>query len=156
MSQNSLAIRSVIVPLAQELMLLPGSIVAEVVAYATPAPPPAGAPAWMVGTMAWREQLVPLVSVEAFASGGPAPQGSERGRIAVLKVLANASGLVYYGIVTRQIPRLAAVRREALEAVADEDDPRPGIGKSVVLDGERMFIPDLDALEAAVRRAWGE
>lgn len=156
MSQNNVTIRSVILPLEQELMLLPGSVVAEVVAYALPAPPPAGAPAWMVGTMAWREQQVPLVSVEAFVSGGPAPQGSARGRIAVLKALANTSGLVYYGVVTRQIPRLAAVRREALEAVADGDDSRPGIGKSVVMDGEAMFIPDLDALEAAVRRAWGE
>lgn len=153
MTQKSTAIRSVIVRSGQDLLLLPGSLVAEVVSYMAPAAPPVNAPPWLVGVVVWREQQVPLISMEAFFSKQAVQREVGNDRIAVLKVLSESSPLLYYGIVTQHIPRLATVRRDALTAAA-EGINRTGVAMQVALDGEPMIIPDVDALEAELFRVW--
>lgn len=143
-------IRSMIVPLEQELMLLPGSVIAEVVPYTEPAPAPANVPAWLLGMIPWRGQHVPLVSVEAFVSGGVAPAPSSSSRVAIIKTLDSTLGFPFYGLLTRQIPRLVSVLPEAVAPLAADAPPRRRIAADLLLNGERMMIPDVEALEAGL------
>lgn len=153
MGQKSTAIRSVVVRSGQDLLLLPGSLVAEVVADIVPAEPPVNAPGWIVGVALWREQQIPLISMETFLSKEVDQQEVISNRVTVLKVLSDTSPLLYYGVVSAHIPRLATVHRDALTAAA-EGNPRPGVAMHVVLDGEFMIIPDVDTLEAELVRVW--
>jgi chemosensory pili system protein ChpC len=148
MSQNIAAVRSLVVPLEQANILLPGSVVAEVVPYSEPLPPPSGAPAWLIGIAVWREQRIPLVSLDTFMSGDVAPPSS-RARVAVLKGLSGQ--LPFYGIVTKQIPHLTNVEPASL--AAGDDSERAGVAAEVLLNGDPVIIPDLDAIEAALREA---
>ena len=61
-----------LVPLADERLLLPRSCTAEVVSWSAPTPM-AGAPPWYVGTVNWNGRPIPVMSVEA-ALGRPVPQ----------------------------------------------------------------------------------
>jgi chemosensory pili system protein ChpC len=153
MTQDSSVVRSVVVPLDREVMLLPGSVIAEVVAYGEPAPAPAGAPGWLVGIMNWREQRVPLVSLGAFMSGTPGVIGGGSSRIAVIKALGDRSGFSFYGIVTGEIPLLATVSPENIEPNEGAGVHWPGVVAEALVNGEPMIIPDLDAIEAALREA---
>lgn len=153
MTQNISAVRSVVLPLSEVLVLLPGSVVAEIVPYAEPSPPPVGAPDWLIGISSWREQRVPLVSLDAFLSGGAAVPTGGRARIAILKAVGDAGGLSYYGVVTQQIPHLANVQPDAVEAVPVANETRVGVAAQLLLNGEPMIVPDVDSIEAAVRDA---
>lgn len=150
MAQSSTVIRSLVVPLDRELMLLPGSVVAEVVPYKEPEPAPEGAPAWLVGMVSWREQRVPLLSIEAFISGNAAPAPSSSARIAILKTLDTSRGFPFYGLLTRQIPRLVSVQPDVVEPAVAGDTPRHGIAADLLFNGEPIMIPDVDALEAGL------
>lgn len=156
MTQNISAVRSVVLPLSDVLVLLPGSVVAEIVPYAEPSPPPVGAPDWLIGIASWREQRVPLVSLDAFLSGGVAASVGGRARIAILKAVGDGAALSYYGVVTQQIPHLATVQPEAVEAVPAADEARPGVAAQLMLNGEPMIVPDVDSIEAAVREVLGK
>ncbi|HEX5513252.1 MAG TPA: chemotaxis protein CheW [Gammaproteobacteria bacterium] len=143
-------IRSMVVPLEQELMLLPSSIIAEVVPYIEPDPAPANAPTWLLGMVPWRGQHVPLVSVEAFISGGIAPVPSSNSRVAIIKTLDATLGFQFYGLLTRQIPRLVTVLPETVAPIAADAPPRRRIAADLLLNGKRMMVPDVEALEAGL------
>jgi chemosensory pili system protein ChpC len=52
-----------LVPLADERLLVPRACVAEVIAWSQPAAMP-GAPAWYSGTVAWNGRTIPVISFE--------------------------------------------------------------------------------------------
>lgn len=152
MAQN--AVRSLFVPMQQLTLLLPGTVVAEVVSYREPEPA-AGAPEWLLGTVYWREQTIPLVSLDAFMSGEP-PAAGQRARIAVLKAISGRPEMPYFGLVTRQIPRLVTVFEEGIEPVEDAAHGLPGVTAEVLAQGEPAVLPDLDQIERALHAALRE
>jgi chemosensory pili system protein ChpC len=72
-----------LVPLADERLLVPRSCVTEVINYQAPTPMEA-APPWYLGTIAWGGRRVPLVSFEA-ACGRNVPRASGRTRLVVMQ-----------------------------------------------------------------------
>ena len=78
-----------LVPLADERLLVPRSCVTEVVNYQAPTPME-GAPPWYLGTIAWGGRRVPLVSFEA-ACGRTPPRASGRTRIVVMQALTRSN-----------------------------------------------------------------
>ena len=76
-----------LVPLADERLIVPRSCVAEVVAWQEPTPM-AGAPSWYVGTVAWSGRTVPVVSFEGTL-GRAIPETSGRTRIVVVHCLGS-------------------------------------------------------------------
>lgn len=149
MAGNSTVIRSVIMPLAREALLLPGSMVAEIVPYTEPEAPPANAPAWLRGEMPWRGQRLPLVSMEAFLHGDAVPAPTSTTRVVVLKTLSDKLELQFYGVVTSQVPQLVAVQPDNLVLVPDAP-LRKRIAADVLFEGRRALIPDIDALETGL------
>jgi chemosensory pili system protein ChpC len=149
MAQNMATVRSLFIPVEQVTLLLPGTVVAEIVPYADSQPPGAGAPEWLLGSVLWREQQIPLVSIDTFMTGEPSPAGGSA-RIAVLKALSNRSDMPYFGIVTKQIPRLLTVYQEGVEPENEGAAGLPGVAAELRVNGEQAIVPDLDAIEAAL------
>lgn len=137
------SIACLLIPITGRQLLLPNVTVAEVVDAQDLVPAPEGSPAWRLGTVAWRDQMVPVIAFEGL-NGQPVPR--EGGQIAILNGISAQRDLPFYGIVVQGTPHLAKVKIAQLE-----DLEGAGTGPVEFLQvryaGDLAVIPDLDALE---------
>ncbi len=140
-----------LVPLAEERLLVPRACVTEVINYQAPTPME-GAPPWYLGTVAWGGRRVPLVSFEA-ACGRTPPRASGRTRIVVMQgitPLAAASG-GHFALLTQGFPQLVRLSAD----VVHHDDSRAFAERSPVICQVRMvneypLVPDFERLEQMI------
>ena len=135
-----------LVPLAEQRLIVPRSCVAEVIAWQEPEPM-AGAPSWYAGTILWNGRSVPVVSFEG-ALGQAIPQPGGRTRIVVLHCLGTRLQAGNFGILTQGFPQLVRLSPD----VVKPDPTRSFADRSPVLCGIRMvneapLVPDLEYLE---------
>lgn len=150
MSDDANPVRSLLIPVAGEDILLPGAMVAEVTGYAEPEHAQSDG-AGLLGTAVWRHQRLPLVALEGLGEEGQRDPGA-RARLVVLKGVSNHPELPYFGIVADDIPRLLSVQEQTIESL-DHDDLPPGMLDCVLANGEPAYIPDVEGLEERVYRA---
>jgi chemosensory pili system protein ChpC len=137
-----------LVPLADDRLLLPRSCVTEVINYQAPTPMD-GAPPWYLGTIAWGGRRVPLMSFEA-ACGRMAPRASGRTRIVVMQGITSQAG-DNFAVLTQGFPQLVRLTPDVVHA----DDSRsfsesmPVIGQ-VKMVNEAPLIPDFEQLEGMI------
>lgn len=141
-------VHALLLPLAGIDAVLPNTAVAEVVGHRE-AEPLADAPAWLLGSVEWRERRIPLISLEAAWDGEPA-RPSPRSRMAVLNTLSGNPELPYIGVLTQGIPQLRLLAADALEAAPEEAEGRASVAAAVRLAGGLALIPDIDELERRV------
>ncbi len=137
-----------LVPLADDRLLLPRSCVTEVINYQAPTPME-GAPSWYLGTIAWGGRRVPLVSFEATC-GKALPRTSGRTRIVVMQGITELTG-GQFAVLTQGFPQLVRLSREVVRS----DDSRsfgermPVIAQ-VTMVNETPLIPDFERLEEMI------
>lgn len=137
---------ALLIPLADERLLVPRACVAEVAALPTLQPMP-GAPAWYLGIMTWSGRSIPVVSFEG-ACGQPLPGGGGRSRVVIFSCLGRKLPIGYFGIVTQGFPQLLRISPNVITA----DQTRMFGERSPVLCQVKMvnelpLIPDLERLE---------
>ena len=137
---------ALLIPLADERLLVPRACVAEVAALPTLQPMP-GAPAWYLGIMTWSGRSIPVVSFEG-ACGQPLPGGGGRSRVVIFSCLGRKLPIGYFGIVTQGFPQLLRISPNVITA----DQTRIFGERSPVLCQVKMvnelpLIPDLERLE---------
>jgi chemosensory pili system protein ChpC len=137
-----------LVPLAEERLLVPRSCVTEVINYQAPAPME-GAPPWYLGTVAWGGRRVPLVSFEA-ACGRALPRTSGRTRIVVMQGITGQTG-GHFAVLAQGFPQLVRLGPD----VVHPDDSRSFGERSPVICQVRMvnevpLIPDFERLEEMI------
>lgn len=136
-------LRGLLAPMGRCNLLVPGSLVVEVLAYSVPEP--IAGPAWLLGELAWQGQSWPCIDLECMATGTPASGGPRR-RLLVLKRVQAAREGEFLVVLVQGSPRLALVRQENLES--DPDGLHgTGIAAAVQLDGGRAVIPDFVAID---------
>lgn len=145
MINTRLAVRSQIIPIEGDRLLLPNTAVAEIVHYAEPTPV-ADAPAWLLGLLAWRDRRIPLVSFEA-ACDQPLPASGGRAKIAVLNTLNENTALDFFAVLTQGVPQLMLVNEGKIAPIEHETATHPLVLSQVILNGEPALIPNLDVLE---------
>lgn len=145
------SIRCLLVPVVEHNLLLPAGVVAEVVGYQEPDPLPdhLADQEWLLGFAGWRDQKVPLISMEAVMTGERATP-SVRARIVILKGLGQRSQLPYFGMLTRELPRLTTLFEPTVERL-DEFASLPGIHCQVLAGGEPALLPDLEEIESQMQ-----
>ncbi len=120
MARMAIDIRSVLIPLTGQRVLLPNATVAEVITYSTPERVE-GTPDWVMGRVVWRGWWVPVFSLGML--GGWARRENEAGaKIAVLKALGGNPDMPFMAMVTQGFPRLVTVTADSLRIV-DGDMP---------------------------------
>lgn len=144
------ALRAQLIPMHNLSLLLPNTAVAEIIDYTAPAPAE-GAPAWLLGHVAWRDRTLPLVCFETLC-GRAAPEAGRSCRIAVLNTLNGQPDLPFVGVVTRGVPHLLRVAEGDLEEETGIE-LNPLIHCQLQIRGDQAIIPNLDALEDRVRGA---
>jgi len=144
--QEASGVRCLVIPLTNVSLLLPSSLIVEVASYTEPAPVyGAGELPWLLGRANWRGQRIPLVSVEAFFERETGMPGG-RARMIVIKGLSGHTKLPFFGILAQQIPRLANVTPDSIEAMQD-DSLANAPGEVVFAANEASILLDVDYVE---------
>jgi len=142
---------SLLVPLAEDRLIVPRACVVEVVRFSKPEHEE-GAHDWMLGTVNWNGRDLPVVSFEG-ALGREVPAATGRTRIVVFYGSTGALKTGYYGILTQGFPQLVRVNKDVLKLHTTEGWPEEApVLCRVKMINEFPLIPDLDKLEAMLAR----
>ena len=146
MSDAALELYSLLVPLAEDRLIVPRACVVEVVRFSKPETE-AGAQTWLLGTVNWNGRRLPVVSFEgALGKEVPAPTG--RTRIVVFFASAGRLKGGYFGVLTQGFPQLVRVNKDVLQLFATEGWPASApVLCRVKMINEFPLIPDLERLE---------
>ena len=149
MSSEDEELYSLLVPLADERLIVPRACVAEVVRY-TPPVQKEGGKEWMLGTISWNGRDLPVVAYEgAIGSTMPAPTG--RTRVVVFYSITGNVRTGFFGILTQGFPQLVRVNEEVLKLDTAEGWPEGApVLCRVKMINEFPLIPNLEALESMI------
>jgi chemosensory pili system protein ChpC len=150
-SVESEELYSLLVPLAEDRLIVPRACVAEVVRFTAPEQE-AGAHKWMLGTVNWNGRTLPVVSFEGLLDKDmPAPSG--RTRIVVFYANTGQLKTGYFGVLTQGFPQLVRVNEDVLQLHTIEGWPAEApVLCRVKMINEFPLIPDLEKLEAMLAR----
>ncbi len=133
--------------LSDRNLLLPITAVAEVINTVS-MPESGNDKTALYGWVNWRNQKIPLVSVEN-AMGGERPQLKLENRMAVLNAIGDAAGLGFYAILLQGLPTPVQINPDILR------DGGASTGKlalaNAVVGEEAVIILDLLAVEKVVK-----
>lgn len=140
---------SLLVPLAEERLIVPRACVAEVVTWQAPEPME-GAPPWYLGTISWSGRPLPVISFEATCGHAMPPPGG-RTRIVILVALTAKLTGGYFGIVTQGFPQLVRVNNDVLKPDPSRIFPeRMPVICQVSMLNESPLVPDFERLEQMI------
>lgn len=137
-------LRTQLIPLAREQLLLPNSAVAEIIGYQAPQPAEVDRPDWWLGQLNWRGLEIPLIALEGIR-GGTLPEITASTRIAVFNSLSGNVNMPFYAIIVHGLPHLARLNNEQINTL--DGDAGPCGLQLVDISGDPALIPDLDAIE---------
>jgi chemosensory pili system protein ChpC len=148
MSDAKTEIRTLLAPIPGGLMILPGSVVAEVVNFEPPTVQK-DAPAWLLGGMNWNDWNIPVVSFALLAGLSQKEEPGTTTRILIVKSLSQSTTAPYIGLLISGVPRLAKVSEGTLSG------PRklaefPCVFREATINEELVLVPDLDELTRTV------
>lgn len=133
-------------------VVLPSSLVAEVLPFATPLSIE-NAPHWVVGAILWRNLTTPLVSLGRLIFRVP-PDGDLNSRILVINTLGADRRLPHFGILATSAPRPVNLQRQEIESnkdVAEADLRLPDVLSWARYQNQPIIIPDIEAIEAVLQ-----
>jgi chemosensory pili system protein ChpC len=137
------------IPLANDRLVLPRMTVAEVMTWQTPEKVD-GTPDWLLGTVQWNTRNVPVVSIEAM-TGNALPIIGGRTRIAVVVGIAGHLTCGHFGIVTQGFPQLVRANADIVKPEPTQSFPDQGpIICRIHMLNESPLIPDLDHIELLI------
>lgn len=145
-------VRSLLLPIADRLLLLPNAAVAEVIPLEDPEPVDK-APDWMLGMLSWRDRRIPMISFEAVC-GEARPVAGPRARIAVINVLDGSREPPFYALAIQDLPHLVQVEPDGIRVVEVPKATHAAIRQTVEVYGESAQIPSLETLEGMVRNVF--
>jgi chemosensory pili system protein ChpC len=140
---------SLLIPLAQDRLIVPRACVAEVVTWQTPEKVE-GVPPWYLGTISWSGRPVPVISFEA-ACGQAVPTPGTRTRIVIFVGLSSQVTGGYFGVITQGFPQLVRVNNDVVKSDPSRTFPERGpILCQVRMLNESPLIPDFEHLEQMI------
>jgi chemosensory pili system protein ChpC len=140
-----------IVPAGPYELLVPTSVVAEVVDYTQPEPMEV-APPWLMGHIEWADRQVPLFSFGALINGAEVADIPQRPRVMILKSLNRSGRVPWLGVLLHGLPRPVAIKPEHLVETGDEKKSL-GVFRRVTFKDQEVIVPDIDRLTHLVTHA---
>ena len=146
MSDESQELYSLLVPLAEDRLIVPRACVVEVVRFTKP-DTEAGAHKWMVGNVSWNGRELPVASFEG-ALGKDVPVATGRTRVVVFYATTGQLKSGYFGVLTQGFPQLVRVNKDVLQLDATDGWPESApVLCRVKMINEFPLVPDLERLE---------
>ena len=145
-------VRSLWVPLREMNLLLPNVAVAEISSYRVPNACE-GMPEWFLGMVQWREQDIPVISLEAVC-GMNVPSNPVFSRLMIVNSVNPDSPLKHFAIVTAGLPGLIQFGDDTADEVVDYGND--GLKCIVRIGSEQAVIPDLPWLQGLLEKHMAE
>ena len=141
-------VRGLLIPTAAADLLLPSASLSEIIDYRNPTEMPEGdRPAWLLGTVMWRQRAMPVISVERMLNQ-EFDANAPKLRIAVCFGLGATGSFPYIGLVARGVPRMVRVTESSI-SLADSSPIEADwpVMARVNIQGREALIPDLSRAE---------
>jgi chemosensory pili system protein ChpC len=148
---KSPTIHCMLAPTEEDTLLLPTSVLAEVVDYEQPSPM-AEAPPWLIGQIEWEKRQVPVFSFFALINGGDPGEVSSRSKIMVIKSLSESGRVPYLGVLLSDLPRMTTIEESDIEQTGDKNKSL-GVFRRIRLEEQDAIVPDLDRLTHLITHA---
>lgn len=145
-------IRTLLAPVDGGTVLLPGSLVAEVIDFSEPEHFD-DAPFWLLGELRWNGWQVPVVDFAQLTGDGDSTTNLDRARVIVVRTHTQSASINLVGFLINGLPKMRAVTAVNLVEDDDEREPVPGVFSHVTLDETPAVIPDLDGLASRIESA---
>lgn len=149
MSESEL--RTILAPLNDGYVMLPNSVVGEILNFNSPEPFKQG-PAWLLGEIAWHGWQVPVINYERLIKDNGITTITSKSRILIVKTLGESTQVNYIGLLIQGLPRLKKVSLNTLQEVQTEDLPETVFSK-VAIDELEAVIPELGDLTRIIELA---
>jgi len=133
-------------------MLVPGSVVSEVVPYVSHTPVKVDQ-SWLLGRLIWRGLALPLVSFEVAAGLSDRPTIGRR--VAVFNTIGGNPELPFYALFIQAVPHLLQLEEHRMKELDNNSDSLL-LRNLVDFDGEQAFVPELDKFEALILSTWSK
>jgi len=144
-------LRTILAPLNEGYVMLPNSVVGEILNYNSPEPFKQG-PAWLLGEIAWHGWQVPVVNYERMIKDNGITTITSKSRILIVKTLGESTQVNYIGLLIQGLPRLKKVSVNTLQETQTEELPDTVFSK-VAIDDLPAVIPELGDLTRVVELA---
>lgn len=148
MAKEISEIRAILAPISGGRVMLPGSVVAEVIDISELRAIKA-APDWVMGEIDWQDWRVPLVSFAMLGGTAETETPDPKSRALIIKSLAEAAGTPYIGLLISGVPRLCSIKDSGLTE-PDSASDYPCVFREVTFEERRVLIPELDQLLAFI------
>jgi chemosensory pili system protein ChpC len=150
MSDALESLNGLIVPLAEQALLLPSVAVAELVGFRLNRAQE-NAPSWFLGWTLWRDQQVPVVDPYVLFGEEPDETGRQP-RTVIFNAIGERAGVHFIAMRVWSIPRSRKVTRGEISHV---EASIPFVLQSVRLgeDTQTLCIPDLLGIEQTLDTA---
>ena len=151
MEQQS-TLRCLSLPLQDVNLIVPGSVVSEVVPYVSHTPAKIDVE-WMLGRFLWRGLALPLISFEVAAELTTRPSIGRR--VAIFNTVGGNPALPFYAVFIQAVPRLLQIGDRSL-GEQPKSVKSPLLRNQLELESQQAYIPELDHVEALVLGAWSK
>lgn len=141
---SALRVRCLRLPLHNMTLLLPNTVVAEVIDYRE-IEQTSSMPEWLLGMISWRGRAVPLISFEKLL-GEELAFHSEETRFVICNTLNSNANIPFIALQIEGLPHLSVVSSDMLE-MEDETRSERSIQASLRLNEENVIVPNIDVLE---------
>lgn len=146
MSEDEQIVKCIILTLKKDNVLVPSAAVAEIFSVEAVDDVP-GSPDWLLGTIKWRGQDIPLMSFEAH-SGDEDLSLNRSTQIAVLYDL-NDDEMIdspYIGLKISGVPHVSRFTADQIKVNENAFEEHALVAQRVKVNGVSMSILDIDAM----------
>jgi len=150
MQAREKTIRSVLLPLTKDSVLLPHSAMMEVLPERD-IKPLANMPEWVLGEVNWNNKTIPLISLET-AFGVRNVEKPKRSRLVIIASLSETNDYKYLAIRTTGVPRLIQLEADVLQRADSRELNDKFIQFYGTLNHQKVIVPDMERLEASLQK----
>jgi len=155
MVQNSQLIKSIILTLKNELVVVPNAAVAEIISVQD-VHEVESSPQWMLGKARWRGVELPVVSYEA-AGGDNAQAVNINTQVAVMYSVSDEidkdKKYPYIGLAMHGVPHVSTFSRGQIKIDEQALVDHPMVAQKVRINGAAVGILDIYAIEEMLQQA---
>jgi len=153
MNENEQLIKSIILTLKNELVVVPNATIAEIISVQG-VREVKDSPQWILGKARWRGVELPVVSYEA-AGGEGAQAVNVNTQVAVMYSAKEGDDKKYpfIGLAMHGVPHVSTFSREQIRIDTQASSDHPMIAQKVRVNGAAAGILDIDAIEEMLNQA---